>query len=90
MPSFLESIIAAFAVYRLATDLAWEDGPFALYARARGAVISRAGANHWLSEGVGCPVCLSFWLSLPAAYLWGPLSWLGVAGAVALLVRLRA
>jgi hypothetical protein len=85
----IDLLLAALTVYRLATDLAWEDGPFDLFARLRGAVMSRAGANSWLSSGVNCPICLSFWLSLPAAYLWGALAWLGIAGAVALAVRLR-
>lgn len=84
---WLTFILAALAVYRLATDLAWEDGPLGLYAHWRGWVLARYGADHWLSEGVGCPICLSFWLSLPAAYLWGVLAWLGIAGTAAFLAR---
>lgn len=83
----LELILTAFAVYRLVTDLAWEDGPFALYAWGRGRVIARFGPDHWLSEGVCCPICWSFWLSLPAAFAWGVAAWLAIAGAVAFLVR---
>lgn len=80
-------VTATFAVYRLATDLAWEEGPFGLYARWRGWVLSRYGADDWRSEGVTCPICLSFWLALPAAFVWGPLVWLGIAGAAAFLAR---
>lgn len=87
MPDVLTLIIAVFAVYRLATDLAWEDGPFALYARWRGWALSRYGAHDWRSEGVTCPICISFWLALPAAFVWGPLAWLGIAGAAAFLAR---
>ena len=83
-------ILACLAVYRLATDFAWEAGPGALYERIRGWALARYGADHWLSEGVSCPICLSFWLALPAAFTWGPLSWLGIAGAAAFLARLRA
>lgn len=89
MSSFVELIIAVFAVYRVATDLAWEDGPLGLYARGRGWVLMRYGADDWRSVGVCCPICWSFWLSLPAAYVYGPLAWLGIAGAVALLVRFQ-
>lgn len=80
-------IIAVFAIYRLSTDLAWEAGPFELYARGRGWVISRYGKDDWRSEGVACPICISFWLALPLAFVWGPLAWLGVAGAAAFLAR---
>lgn len=93
-------IIAVFAIYRIATDLAWEDGPFGLFAHWRGAVLTRYGADDWRSAGVCCPICWSFWLSLPTALLLGvygsydswlwPLYWLGIAGAAAFLVRLRA
>ena len=79
-----------FAVYRVATDLAYEDGPLDAYARLRGRVMSRYGADDWRANGVGCPICWSFWLSLPAAFVWGPLTWLAVAGAVAFLVRVRS
>lgn len=91
-------ILAIFAVYRLATDLAYEDGPGAWYARLRGAVMTRYGTDDWRSSGVVCPICWSFWLSLLAALLLGiygaydawlwPLYWFGIAGAVAFLVRL--
>lgn len=87
MDSLFLSILAALATYRLATDLALEDGPFAIYAWGRGRVIARYGLDHWLSEGVCCPICWSFWISSPAAYFWGVLAWLAIAGAVAFLVR---
>lgn len=83
----LSIVLAAFAVYRLATDLAWEAGPFALFERWRGWVMVRYGKEDWRSEGVSCPICVSFWLSLPAAFVWGPLVWLGIAGAAAFLAR---
>lgn len=89
LPGGMMLLLATLAVYRLATDLAWEDGPGALYGKWRGWVMARYGADDWRSLGVNCPICVSFWLSLPAAYLWGPLAWLGIAGAVALLVRVR-
>ena len=85
----IELLIVIFAIYRLATDFAWEDGPAGAYALARGWVLTRYGAADWRSEGICCPVCWSFWLSLPVAFVWGPLTWLGVAGAVAFLVRVR-
>lgn len=85
----LTFVLAILAVYRVATDLAWEDGPMELYAKLRGRVMARYGADDWRSNGVSCPICWSFWLSLPAAFVWGPLHWLAIAGAVALLARIR-
>lgn len=85
----IEILVTIFAVYRVATDLAYEDGPLDVYARLRGAVMTRYGANDWRSNGVACPICISFWLSLPVAFVWGPLYWLAVAGAVAFLARMK-
>lgn len=83
-------LLAALAVYRIATDLAWEYGPFGIYARMRGWAMTNA--PHWVAEGVTCPICWSFWLSLPAGLLisfdyMGLVYWLAIAGAVALAVR---
>lgn len=89
--------LAIFATYRIATDLAWEGGPFGVYEHLRGAIIQRYKVEHWLSDGVTCPICISFWVALPIALLLGvygaydawlwPLSWLGIAGAAAFLAR---
>lgn len=88
----LDAILLALATYRVATDLAWEDGPVELYSRLRSAVYTRFGDRHWASEGVSCPICLSFWIApllLFVAWPWLPwlVSWLAVAGAAALLAR---
>lgn len=96
----MEPVIVVFAIYRIATDLAWEDGPLGLFAVFRGAVLTRYGKDDWRSIGVCCPICISLWLSLPAALLLGvygaydawlwPLYWLGIAGAAAFLARARS
>lgn len=89
--------LAVFATYRVSTDLAWEGGPFGVYERVRGWVIQRYKVEHWLSDGITCPICISFWIALPVAiglgislaidpWLW-PLYWLGMAGAAAFLAR---
>lgn len=85
--------LIALATYRLATDIAWEDGPFDVYSYVRGWFLQRFGSYHWLTNGVGCPICLSFWLAPALLALWvvAPLlvAWLAVAGAAALLARLK-
>lgn len=88
----LTLIMLTLAVYRVATDLAREDGPADAFARLRGAVFARLGADHWLSAGVACPICLSFWLAPALLLLWRLLPalvvWLAIAGGAALLARL--
>jgi hypothetical protein len=80
-------VLAALAVYRVSTDLAWEAGPYEVFSRWRALVIQRYGPDDWRSEGVSCPICVSFWIALPAAFVWGPLHWLGIAGAASFLAR---
>jgi len=84
-------ILVALATYRVATDLAWEDGPGDVFAWARGQALQRFGPASWVTNGLGCPICLSFWLAplALAAWAWAPwlVLWLAVAGAVALVVR---
>jgi hypothetical protein len=84
-------ILLGLATYRLATDIAWEDGPFDVFSVIRGQALQRFGAAHWVTNGVGCPICLSFWIA-PALIIlwnWAPalVWWLAVAGVAALLAR---
>lgn len=79
-------LLWTLAVYRLATDIAWMDGPFEVYARLRGWAIVQFGANHWVAQGVSCPICLSFWLAVPLAW-YGVEYWLAAAGVVAVITR---
>ena len=85
--------LVALATYRVATDVAWEDGPFDVYAHLRGWAVSRLGAGHWAAEGLACPICVSFWAAPALLALWwyAPfvVAWLAVAGAAALFVRLK-
>jgi hypothetical protein len=85
----LDLLIATLAVYRVATDLAYMDGPFDLFSRLRGAAVERLGAGHWVTVGLHCPICISFWLALPLA-IWFGWAWLAIAGAVTFLVRIGA
>lgn len=89
----LDVILIALAAYRLAADLAWEDGPFEAFAWLRGQAHMRFGPHHWVTNGVSCPICLGFWLAPVLLLLWPAapwlVTWLAVAGAVALLVRFQ-
>ena len=82
--SFINFILAALAVYRLAYLISIENGPFMVFARLREFVGKRLGWDSWISLGLACPLCISFWLSLAAAWLLGGglLEGLGIAGAI--------
>lgn len=82
----LSLILAILAVYRLAHAIALEDGPFDIFAKVRDGLQADKQAT-WLQRGAACPLCISFWLALPAAWLIGGglLEWLGIAGAVMVL-----
>ena len=91
--TLLDYILLSLATYRLATDLAWEDGPYEIFAWVRGQALVRYGPEHWVTSGVSCPICLAFWLAPVVLGLraWVPwlVVWLAIAGAAALLARVR-
>lgn len=77
-------LLAILATYRIAHMVAREDGPFDAFMLLRELV----GQEKWLGRGLHCVLCISFWLSLPAAILiklpWF-IGWLGIAGGVMVL-----
>lgn len=84
----LTAVVYAFAVYRLATDFAWMSGPFHVFDVIRGIVLQKFGLYHWVTEGINCPICLSFWIALPIAYTHGIVFWLAISGVSAFLTRI--
>ena len=58
-----EALSLGAAAWRLAHMLFSEDGPFDLFSSFRKVVFSRFGQDHWISRGVDCVGCLSFWSS---------------------------
>lgn len=86
----LPYVLLTLATYRIATDMALERGPFSVFERFRGIFHRRYGEDSWQYEGVGCPICLSFWTSLLLCVATGytsPVFWLAVAGAASFLAR---
>jgi hypothetical protein len=88
---------SVFATYRTARMVALEDGPGNVFMDIRGALL---GTPSWVQKGMGCPLCLGFWIALvPAAIMVWWLSlpwwsfvglWLAMSGAqTALVVALR-
>lgn len=87
-------LLLTLAAYRVATDMAWETGPGAVFERLRGWAVQRGGL---VAEGFTCPICLSLWAALALTLLAGwlglvdpwawPLYWLASAGGAAYLAR---
>lgn len=95
---WLSLFIGSFAVYRVSRMLALEDGPFALFSEARGWIFNKFG-NGWLNDGVNCPLCVGFYLSLLVSLymttiftmnLFGILfAWFCIAGVSTFLYRVE-
>jgi hypothetical protein len=83
-------LLLILAVFRTATMVTQEEGPFEVFTTLRGKV----GQSTWIGRGFHCLLCVSFWLSaigvllLPIANIGDfVLYWLGTAGAVLTLQR---
>lgn len=95
--------LAVLAVYRISYLITSEDGPFDFASRFRALLVDpvtrlpRWQSAEWLTRGVHCTLCVSFWLALiPALYferLWSlsPVDvfmlWLGIAGGVVVIAK---
>lgn len=101
-------LLAVLVAYRFAYLIGLERGPWDIALRLRTAIIARLGDDahartygraryqHWIAEGIQCPLCISFWLSALAAPLVlvpstiGDIALVafGIAGAVLTLHRM--
>ena len=84
----MQFLILTLATYRLARMIVLEDGPFDIFGRLRGLVFARFDAEHWITRGFNCVLCMSFWLAFWFAYFLDGdliLSALGIAGGVAII-----
>lgn len=103
----LLSLAATLAVYRVTMMITREEGPFDVFDRLRTAAnrlpsqpdaLPNRLRSHWVARGLACPLCVSFWLALPAAFLVtqaadiAPVAafglWLPIAGACLLLFQI--
>lgn len=70
---------AILATYRVAMMVTREEGPFDVFDRLRARANRLTSTrdpvqpnrlrSHWVARGISCPLCVSFWLSLLAAFL---------------------
>ena len=96
----IEFIIASFAVYRLSRMLATERGAFNLFENWRKFIYDKFGEESWVTDGVTCPLCVSFWVALLVSLWWWfgwatsqnsiadfILLWLGLSGVATFLYK---
>lgn len=57
-------VVAWLITFGLAFSMALTDGPGGYFKKFRRTVRTKYGADHWIAIGVGCPICLSFYLGL--------------------------
>ena len=78
--------VAILAVYRISRMVTLERGPFDLFTRMQHV----GAAGGWVNDGLNCPLCVSFWVSMAAFVflalgLWWVLLPFALSGAATLL-----
>lgn len=73
-------LLAILATWRVAHMVTSEEGPLGIFDRWRAGFDRFAAVDRWawLQRGVNCVLCVSFWLSVPAALFFAWLYWLPV------------
>lgn len=85
-----EYVTAWLMAFGLSFSMAVTDGPFGWYAKLRKKIEAKYGENSWQATGVGCPICISFWVSAPIAFFMGGgvSMWLSCFGFVTVVMAL--
>lgn len=68
---WLDCVLAWLITFGLSFSMAVTDGPFGLFKKNRKYFSQKYGSNHWISIGVGCPICLSLYIGLAVMFLMG-------------------
>ena len=86
--------VACLAVFGMSYSVSQTTGPFALFRLFRESVTKRF-PQDWVRVGVSCPICISFWISLPVScgMMNGDpwltfLNWMAMVGFVSLVMVL--
>lgn len=89
LDEFLKLLAGWFIIYGLAFMAALTDGPFGVFQTIRAKVKSTT-KKEWIRTGVGCPICLSFWIGIPVSFALngGIVMWLSATGFVCVITSL--
>jgi len=88
MEVLISIIIWSLIVYRVATDVAEQDGPFEVFALIRGWA-AHDRLPDWFYNGIHCPICISWWLGAIVALYHTDVQYFATAGIVTLIVKLQ-
>ena len=85
-----EYLLSWLITFGLSFSMALTDGPMSLFKKNRKFFRQKYGVDHWISIGVGCPICLSFYLGLIVSLSLGGgvAMWLSAFGFVNLVTSL--
>lgn len=82
METYLIVFVLGFlTTYRLSSAITSEEGPFNLFEIIRNAFIKRNPNGDWLSRGIRCINCVSFWIG-PIVTAVGLLTFIGTVSPV--------
>lgn len=88
MDRFFEILVGCMIAFGISHSMANASGPFGLCKLVRER-LERIGYD-WIKEGVNCPICWSFWISMAVAFALngGVLMWLAGFGFTAMIMSL--
>lgn len=89
---FFDLIVSNLIVFGISYNIAQTTGPFGLFKSLRER-LSKRFPREWVRTGVHCPICVSFWVSIPVSLLFEPtvafvLWWFAHVGFVTLAMVL--
>jgi len=61
----MDCLVCWLATFGFAFTMALTHGPLGLFKTIREKVKARFGEKHWVTIGVGCPVCIGMWVAIP-------------------------
>jgi len=61
----MDCLVCWLATFGFAFSMALTHGPLDLFKTIREKVKVRFGEKHWVTIGIGCPVCISMWVAIP-------------------------
>lgn len=93
---WISLVIVVLVDYRISRMIGVEEGPFEVFTNLRSWFYNH-NSPGWIQRGIICPLCISFWVSIPLALLmvyqlhldWYAFFylWLALSGAVSFLYK---
>lgn len=59
----VEIVVWSLIIYRISSDIADMDGPFAIFSSIRQFMWNHQKIPMWIATGMECVVCISFWIT---------------------------